>query len=150
MWYNNLCNTLQRWTTCPMQVDGDSESFSRSPAHRNYSCAVMCLLRRILQAAPLTWSFSDAFKSAHATFVTLLLILVIISYHESAYGLDGPGSIPFMAIFLFSPQRSNLPGALFLGVKRPEREADHSSASAEGKNGGSIPPLPHMYPWRRA
>jgi hypothetical protein len=35
--------------------------------------------------------------------------------------------------------------ALFLGVKRPAREADHSApSSAEVKNGGAIPPLPHM------
>jgi hypothetical protein len=36
-------------------------------------------------------------------------------------------------------------------VKRPEREADHSPpSSAEVKNGGAIPPLPHMYSWHGA
>jgi hypothetical protein len=34
-------------------------------------------------------------------------------------------------------------GAPSPGVKRPEREADHSPASsADVKNGGAIPPLP--------
>jgi hypothetical protein len=33
----------------------------------------------------------------------------------------------------------------FLGVQRPRREADHSPPStAEVKNGGAIPPLPHI------
>jgi hypothetical protein len=39
----------------------------------------------------------------------------------------------------------------FPGVKRPERVADHSPQStAEVKNGGSIPPVPHASPWRGA
>jgi hypothetical protein len=38
-----------------------------------------------------------------------------------------------------------VPGALSLRVKRPGREADNSlPSSAEVKNGGVIPPLPHM------
>jgi hypothetical protein len=37
------------------------------------------------------------------------------------------------------------------GGKRPGREADHSSpSSAEVKNGGAIPPLPHMSSWHSA
>jgi hypothetical protein len=37
------------------------------------------------------------------------------------------------------------------GVKRPGREADHSPPfSAEVKNGGAIPPLPHMSSWHIA
>jgi hypothetical protein len=40
-----------------------------------------------------------------------------------------------------------VPGALS-EVKRPEREADRSpSSSAEVKNGGAIPPLPHTSSW---
>jgi hypothetical protein len=36
-----------------------------------------------------------------------------------------------------------VPGALSPGIKRPERETDHSPPScAEVKNGGTIPPLP--------
>jgi hypothetical protein len=36
-------------------------------------------------------------------------------------------------------------------VKRPGREADHSlPSSAEVKNGGATPPLPHMPSWRSA
>jgi hypothetical protein len=42
-------------------------------------------------------------------------------------------------------------GALFLGVKQPEREADHSPpSSAEVKMHGAIPPLPNMPSWRGA
>jgi hypothetical protein len=42
-------------------------------------------------------------------------------------------------------------GAFSLGVKRPEREADHSTPpSAEAKNGGAIPPLLHMPSWHSA
>jgi hypothetical protein len=37
------------------------------------------------------------------------------------------------------------PGSLSPGVKRPGREADHSSpSSTELKNGGAVPPLPYM------
>jgi hypothetical protein len=40
---------------------------------------------------------------------------------------------------------TTVPGVLSPGVKRPGREADHSPlSSAEVKNGGAIPPLPHM------
>jgi hypothetical protein len=39
----------------------------------------------------------------------------------------------------------SLPAALSSGIKRPGREADHSPpSSAEVKNDGAIPPLPHM------
>jgi hypothetical protein len=39
-----------------------------------------------------------------------------------------------------------VPGALSPGVKQPRREADHSPpSSAEVKNGGAIPPLPHVF-----
>jgi hypothetical protein len=38
---------------------------------------------------------------------------------------------------------------VFPGVKRPGREADRSPpSSAEVKNGGSMPPLPHTPSWR--
>jgi hypothetical protein len=38
------------------------------------------------------------------------------------------------------------PGALSSGVKRPWREADSSPpSSAKVKNGGAIPPLPHVF-----
>jgi hypothetical protein len=37
------------------------------------------------------------------------------------------------------------------GVKRPGRETDHlSPSSAEVKNGGAIPLLPHMASWHSA
>jgi hypothetical protein len=39
-------------------------------------------------------------------------------------------------------------GVLFPGVKRQGREADHlPPSSAEVKNGGAVPPLPHMPSW---
>jgi hypothetical protein len=42
-----------------------------------------------------------------------------------------------------------VPGAVSPGAKRKVREADHSPpASAEVKNGGAIPSLPHTYSWR--
>jgi hypothetical protein len=42
-------------------------------------------------------------------------------------------------------------GPLSLGVKWPGCEADHSPpSSAEDKNGGDIPPLPHMSSWHIA
>jgi hypothetical protein len=42
-------------------------------------------------------------------------------------------------------------GGSFTEVKRPECEADHSlPSSAEEKNVGIIPPLPHTSAWRRA
>jgi hypothetical protein len=40
-------------------------------------------------------------------------------------------------------------GALSVGAKQPGCEADHSPpSSAEVKNGGAIPPFPHMSLWR--
>jgi hypothetical protein len=42
-------------------------------------------------------------------------------------------------------------GGDFPGVKRPGREADHSHpSSAKAKNGGAIPPLPHMFSWHNS
>jgi hypothetical protein len=42
-------------------------------------------------------------------------------------------------------------GAISPDAKRPGREADQSHpSSAEVKNGGAIPPLPHMSSWHNA
>jgi hypothetical protein len=42
-------------------------------------------------------------------------------------------------------------GALSLGIKWQGHEAGFSPlSSAEGKNGGAIPPLPHMSSWQSA
>jgi hypothetical protein len=73
------------------------------------------------------------------------------------YRLNGRGSVAGTGkIFLFctasrlapgptQPPIEWLAGALSLGVKRPGRETDHlPSFIAEVKNGGAIPPLPHM------
>jgi hypothetical protein len=43
-----------------------------------------------------------------------------------------------------------VPGVLSPGVKQQKREADHShTSSVEEKNGGDVPPLPHMCSWLR-
>jgi hypothetical protein len=76
---------------------------------------------------------------------------------EPSYGLDDRGSISGRGkAFLFSitSRKSLRPtkppiqwaqGVLSPGVKRQEREAEHSPPSnAEIKNGGAIPPLPRM------
>jgi hypothetical protein len=71
------------------------------------------------------------------------------------YGLDGRGSISgkgktFSVLHSFQtgsgrtqPPIQWVPWALSPGVKRPEREADHSAPSiTEVKNGVTISPLP--------
>jgi hypothetical protein len=82
----------------------------------------------------------------------------------TGYRLDGPGfdSGQGQEIFLFSiesrpalghtqPSIQWVSGALSLGAKWLRREADHSPpSSAEVKNGGAIPPLPHKSSWRGA
>jgi hypothetical protein len=72
------------------------------------------------------------------------------------YGLDERGSIPGRAKFSFfhSVQTGSrviqrpiqwLPGAISPGLKRQGREGDHlTPSSAEVKNDGAIPLLPHM------
>jgi hypothetical protein len=74
----------------------------------------------------------------------------------TGYGLDGQDSIPGIAKFFFSPQRSDRPlgspsilsngyrGPFRLGVKRQGREADRSApSSVEVKKGGALFPPPH-------
>jgi hypothetical protein len=72
------------------------------------------------------------------------------------YGLDAQGSIPGRdkRFFLYSTAPTLVriqwvSGVLSPGVKRPRREADHLHPSnAKVKNGGAIPPLPHIFtPW---
>jgi hypothetical protein len=49
------------------------------------------------------------------------------------------------------PPTQWVPEALSPGVKRLGLEADHSpSSNVEVKNGGAIPPLPHMSLWHGA
>jgi hypothetical protein len=74
----------------------------------------------------------------------------------TSYGLDGGTR------FVSSPQGPHLfwgPSSLLsngyrvlsTGVKRLGREADHSPPfCAEVKNGGAIPPFPHMSSWHSA
>jgi hypothetical protein len=76
---------------------------------------------------------------------------------KTDYGLDGRGSIPGRVEIIqtgFETNPVSYPvgtGALSQGVKRQGREADHSlPSSAEIKNGGAMPPLPHMSSWRGA
>jgi hypothetical protein len=75
----------------------------------------------------------------------------------TGYGLDDRGSIPCRGK-RFSPLRSvqtdsgahavSYPmgaAGYFSGVKWPRRKTDYSPpSSAKVKNGGAIPPLPHM------
>jgi hypothetical protein len=67
------------------------------------------------------------------------------------YRLDTPGSIPGSARFFFFPQCPDRPWGPpsllsngYQGVKWQGPEGDHSPpSSAEVKNDGLIPPLPH-------
>jgi hypothetical protein len=81
----------------------------------------------------------------------------------SRYSDGLQGSIPGRGnIFLFStayrpalgpthPPIQWVPGLRSPGVKRPDREADHSPpSSAEVNNGGAIPPPPRMSSWLSA
>jgi hypothetical protein len=79
----------------------------------------------------------------------------------TGYGLDGRGSIPGRSRVFSIASRPTLgptqppiqwvPGALSRLVKRQGREADYSPpSSAEVKNVGAIPPLPHTSSWRGA
>jgi hypothetical protein len=71
----------------------------------------------------------------------------------TACRLDGRGKIFLLstvsrpALGPTQPPIQSVPGALSLRVKRPRREADHCPSSTEVKNGGSIPPLPHLSSW---
>jgi hypothetical protein len=83
---------------------------------------------------------------------------------ETGFGLDCRGLITDRAKFFFLFYTASRPalgttlppiqwvsGLLSLGVKRLGREVDRSSpSSVEVKNGGAIPPLPHIYSWHRA
>jgi hypothetical protein len=74
----------------------------------------------------------------------------------TGYGLDGRGSAPGTGDIFFSiasktalmpiqPPIQWVPGSLSSRVKRPGSEAYHSPpSSAEIKNGGALPPLPHI------
>jgi hypothetical protein len=79
------------------------------------------------------------------------------------YGLDSWGSIPAgEETFLYStasrpalvpiqPPTQWVPGTLSLGAQWMGRQADHSpTSSAEAKNAGTIPPLPHVSLWNGA
>jgi hypothetical protein len=73
----------------------------------------------------------------------------------TGYVLDGRDSIPErgkdLSLGPTQPPIQWVPGAVFLGVKRPDREADHSPpSSAEVKNGGAIPPFPDISSWNCA
>jgi hypothetical protein len=64
----------------------------------------------------------------------------------TGYGLDGPRLIPtasILALISTQPPIQWIPGALFPGIERQGREADHSlPSSADVKNGAAISPLP--------
>jgi hypothetical protein len=84
---------------------------------------------------------------------------IVQSVERRGYGLADRGSITSRGKRFYSPPYSsnrfwgppsllyNVTGALFSGVKRQGREADHSPpSSAEVKNVGVISSLSHM-PW---
>jgi hypothetical protein len=91
------------------------------------------------------------------------LFLVLSTPVVTGNRLDGQGLISRKGKRFFStPQHPDQPwgpssflskghgGALFLEVKQPGHEGDHSLlCSAEVKNGGVIPSLPHI-PWHGA
>jgi hypothetical protein len=66
-------------------------------------------------------------------------------------GMDGRGSnLGRGKSFVHNVQTGSgaHPASYQMGIKRPGREADHSPpSSAEVKNGGALPPLPHMSSW---
>jgi hypothetical protein len=69
--------------------------------------------------------------------------------------MPGFNSLQGQEIFLYSITPGPAVGPTAIqwvpGVNRPGCEADHSPpSSVEVKNGGAIPPLPHMPSWRDA
>jgi hypothetical protein len=66
----------------------------------------------------------------------------------TSYELNSSGSIPSSVKFFSSlepihPPIQRVPGALYLGVKRPDCEAGHLPLpSVEVNKGGAIPPIP--------
>jgi hypothetical protein len=74
----------------------------------------------------------------------------------TSYGIDGWISIPgsgknllFSTASRLALEPTQVRGNISEGIKRPGREADHSSpSSVEVKNGGAIPPFPNMYCWQ--
>jgi hypothetical protein len=98
------------------------------------------------------------------SFPTAFLSLFSMSSYTvglaTGYRLDGRGSVPgrgtdFSILHSAHTGSGSHPasypmgtGALFLGIKRPGTEADHSPpSSAEVKKAGAIPPLPHTCLW---
>jgi hypothetical protein len=114
------------------------------------------------------WNISTIWRIQPSTFILFNDALYISEESEylSRYSEGQPAGRPEFdsrqgKIFIFftasRPPLEHIqpiqwvPGALFPGVKRPGLEADHSPpSSAEFKNGGTIPPLPHMFSWYRA
>jgi hypothetical protein len=114
------------------------------------------------------------FKEAHHTRLCISYAIIFSIYSTfnytstcdslvgiaTGYGLDGLGSISGRVKFtpLHSVQADYgahpasygmCTGYLSPWVKRPGREADHTPpSSAEVKNGGAVPPLPHLSSWR--
>jgi hypothetical protein len=66
------------------------------------------------------------------------------------YALEGRCSIPDRSKGSGDPVSFPMGAGSFIqGVKRQEREADHSTAFSAGfKDGGAIPKLPNMSSWR--
>jgi hypothetical protein len=77
----------------------------------------------------------------HALCVSTLFSLKILLFSTSSRPALGPTQLPIQWI----------PGALSPGIQRQGREAGYSPpSSAEVKNVGDTPPLPHTPSWRSA
>jgi hypothetical protein len=60
-------------------------------------------------------------------------------------------TVSILAVWLTQPPLQWVLGAISPGVKQLVREADRSLPSgAEVKNGGAIPPFPHVCSWHSA
>jgi hypothetical protein len=69
----------------------------------------------------------------------------------TGYGLHGRGLIPDRGSGAHPASYTMDNAGFFPGVKRPGSESDNSPpSSAEVKNDGAIPPLPHMSSWHSA
>jgi hypothetical protein len=132
-------------------------TFSR---RSDWDCCCCCCCCSLLwkQTKDFTYALFS-FDTFHLPYICLFQVKIYVGI---APGWSARVRFPTGQDFLFSiPPRPNLRptqppvqlvrGAISPGVKRRGREADLlSPASAEVKNCGVIPPLPHMSSWRSA
>jgi hypothetical protein len=74
---------------------------------------------------------------------------ILVNYYQITQHYIQEDSSPLF--IFFRPPTEWVPGTIYLGVKLPKREADHSPpSSAEVKKCGAIPPRPRVLCWRNA